>query len=140
MCLSTRCASGSRAVASLDIAALEAEEIAVLGRKQGELTHQLKALAALSIDEKRARGAALNSLKLEFEAAFVARRAALAQAASAEAAGDVDLTMPGRRTLDRHAASGQRRDRRDRRDLPRARLRRRRSVPTSRTKSATSAR
>jgi phenylalanyl-tRNA synthetase alpha chain len=86
------------AVASLDLAALESEEIAVLGRKQGELTHELKALAALPIDEKRARGGALNSLKLEFEAAFVARRAALAQAAGEEAAGDVDLTLPGRRS------------------------------------------
>jgi phenylalanyl-tRNA synthetase alpha chain len=86
------------AVASLDAAALEAEEIAVLGRKQGELTHQLKVLATLSIDEKRSRGAELNALKLEFEAAFTTRHAALARAAGAEVAGDVDLTMPGRRT------------------------------------------
>lgn len=84
------------AVASLDAAALAAEEIAVLGRKQGELTHQLKALATLALDEKRARGAALNALKLEFEAAVVARRAELAHAASAAEARDIDLTMPGR--------------------------------------------
>jgi phenylalanyl-tRNA synthetase alpha chain len=86
------------AVASLDAVALEAEEIAVLGRKQGELTHQLKALATLSIEEKRTRGAALNALKLEFEAAIASRRAELAQAASAAEASDLDLTMPGRRT------------------------------------------
>lgn len=84
------------AVASLDAAALAAEEISVLGRKQGELTYQLKALATLPIEEKRSRGAALNALKLEFEAAIAARRAALARAASAAEAGDLDLSMPGR--------------------------------------------
>jgi phenylalanyl-tRNA synthetase alpha chain len=84
------------AVASLDAAGLAAEEIAVLGRKQGELTHRLKALAALPLDEKRARGAALNALKVEFEAAIAARRVELAQAASAAETGDLDLTMPGR--------------------------------------------
>jgi phenylalanyl-tRNA synthetase alpha chain len=81
---------------SLDAGALEAEEIAVLGRKQGELTRQLKALATLSIEEKRMRGAALNALKLEFEAAIAARRAELAAAASAAEAGDLDLSMPAR--------------------------------------------
>ncbi len=85
------------AVASLDVAALDAEEIAVLGRKQGELTHALKELAALSLDEKRARGAALNALKVEFEAAISSRRTELAAAASAAEAGDLDLSMPGRR-------------------------------------------
>ena len=49
------------AVASLEAGALEAEEIAVLGRKQGELTHALKELATLTLEEKRARGAALNA-------------------------------------------------------------------------------
>jgi phenylalanyl-tRNA synthetase alpha chain len=85
-------------VGSLDLAGLEAEEIAVLGRKQGELTHQLKAMAALPLEEKRSRGAALNALKLEFEAAFAVRRAALKQAAHARDAHEVDLTMPGRAT------------------------------------------
>jgi phenylalanyl-tRNA synthetase alpha chain len=84
------------AVASLDAAGLAAEEIAVLGRKQGELTHQLKALATLSIEEKRARGAALNLLKLEFEAAIAARRDQLSQVARASEADGLDLTMPGR--------------------------------------------
>ncbi|MGH7523489.1 MAG: phenylalanine--tRNA ligase subunit alpha, partial [Gemmatimonadales bacterium] len=83
------------AVASLDAAGLEAEVIAVLGRKQGELTRELKAIAALPIEEKRRRGAALNQLKLQFEAAFTARRAALAQVAGDPAA-TADLTMPGR--------------------------------------------
>ena len=85
-------------VASLDAAGLDAEEIAVLGRKQGELTLALKALANLPIAEKRSRGAALNQLKAAFEAAFAARRAELVQAASRRANDDVDLSMPGRRT------------------------------------------
>ena len=85
------------AVAQLDAPALEAEEIAVLGRKQGELTNRLKALAALSIDEKRTHGAALNAIKLEFETAFVARRAELVRGERAAEARDIDLTMPGRR-------------------------------------------
>ncbi|MES1259498.1 MAG: phenylalanine--tRNA ligase subunit alpha [Gemmatimonadota bacterium] len=86
------------AVAQLDASALDAEEIAVLGRKQGLLTHALKQLAALPIEEKRARGAALNTIKVEFEAAIAARRAELAQGARAAAARDIDLTMPGRTT------------------------------------------
>lgn len=84
------------ALVSLDAGALAAEEIAVLGRKQGELTHQLKALATLPIEEKRVRGAALNALKLKFEAAIAVRRAELAQAASAAETNDLDLSMPGR--------------------------------------------
>lgn len=84
------------AVAQLDAYALDAEEIAVLGRKQGELTSLLKSLAALTIDEKRTRGAALNAIKIEFEAAIAARRAELALGAQAAEARDVDLTMPGR--------------------------------------------
>ncbi|MEO5798473.1 MAG: phenylalanine--tRNA ligase subunit alpha [Gemmatimonadales bacterium] len=86
------------AVATLDAAALEAEEIAILGRKQGALTHQLKALAALPIEEKRALGGALNQLKGEFESAFAARRASLADAGSAHDPAAIDLTMPGRGT------------------------------------------
>jgi phenylalanyl-tRNA synthetase alpha chain len=86
------------AVAQLDASALDAEEIAVLGRKQGELTTQLKALAALPIEEKRLRGAALNAIKLEFEAAFLARRGELAQGKRAAESRDLDLTMPGRGT------------------------------------------
>ena len=95
------------AVAQLDASALEAEEIAVLGRKQGELTNQLKALAKLSIEEKRSVGAALNAIKLEFEAAFAARRAELAQGAQSAEARDLDLTMPGRTswTGSRHPVS-----------------------------------
>jgi phenylalanyl-tRNA synthetase alpha chain len=85
------------AVPALAADALEAEEIAVMGRKQGELTLLLKSLATLPIEEKRAMGGALNQLKQAFEAAFAARRAELAAAAAAAEARQVDLTMPPRR-------------------------------------------
>ena len=83
-------------IAALDAAALEAEEIAVLGRKQGELTAQLKTLATLPVEEKRTLGAALNVLKGEFEAAFAARRAELAAEAKQAARANIDLSMPAR--------------------------------------------
>lgn len=91
------------AIATLAADALEAEEIAVLGRKQGELTRQLKALATLPIEEKRSLGGELNRLKLVFEEAFAARRAELAAAATAAATRDIDLSMPAR-----HAWTGTR--------------------------------
>src|ERR1041385_3882392 len=65
-------------IPQLDAASLEAEEIAVLGRKAGALTNLLKELPALDPDERRRVGAAANDLKARFEAA-------------------VDLTMPSRR-------------------------------------------
>jgi phenylalanyl-tRNA synthetase alpha chain len=52
----------------------------------------------LALDEKRLRGGELNALKLDFEAAFGARRATLADAGRAAAHADVDLTMPARTT------------------------------------------
>jgi phenylalanyl-tRNA synthetase alpha chain len=83
-------------VAALDAPALEAEEIAVLGRKQGELTRELKALASMSLDDKRVRGGELNALKLEFERAFAERRRELTQADQAAELNGIDLTMPAR--------------------------------------------
>lgn len=84
------------AVPSLDATLLEAEEIAVLGRKQGELTRLLKDLATLPLDEKRAIGGALNLLKNEFESQFASRRATLLEHARAVSTRDLDLSMPGR--------------------------------------------
>ncbi len=83
-------------IAELDAPALAAEEIAILGRKQGELTHLLRDLATRSLEEKRTLGAGLNALKLAFEAAIAARRGSLADAVRCEESRDVDLTMPGR--------------------------------------------
>jgi len=78
-------------------AELENAKARYLG-KAGRITEQLKALAALSVDEKKARGALINAAKQQIEAALNARRDALAQAdldrqLQAEA---LDVTLPGR--------------------------------------------
>ncbi|HEY9519894.1 MAG TPA: phenylalanine--tRNA ligase subunit alpha [Gemmatimonadales bacterium] len=82
------------AVAALDAPGLEAERIAVLGRKQGALTAAMKLLATLPIDERKRFGAEVNRVKAAFEAAFAAREAAFSLQPSA--IGAQDLTMPGR--------------------------------------------
>ena len=85
------------AVPALDAAALEAGQVAVLGRKSGLLTAALKSLSSLPVEERKRFGAAVNQLKGQFEAAFAARAEALeAERRRREAAG-LDLTMPGRR-------------------------------------------
>jgi phenylalanyl-tRNA synthetase alpha chain len=66
--------------------------------KSGSLTEQLKALAALAPDEKKARGALINAAKQQVEAALTLRRQALADAEldaqlKAEA---LDVTLPAR--------------------------------------------
>ena len=100
----------------------------MLGRKSGALTAALKTLrdARRSRSGKRfgaarqpAQGAVRGGLRR------AARRRSRPSGAGAEAAG-VDLTMPGRAALGRRGAPGDPGGRRDRRDLPRARLRRRR--------------
>ena len=83
-------------VPQLDPAALDAEEIRILGRKQGALTEILKELPALPPEEKRAIGAAANRLKQDWEAMIALRRTDLATRAAASAAARIDLTMPGR--------------------------------------------
>lgn len=89
------------ALASFEKAALPADlenaKAQFLG-KSGRLTELMKGLAALSVDEKKTRGAAINIAKQAIEAALNARRQALAdhelnlQLAS-EA---LDVTLPGR--------------------------------------------
>ncbi len=66
--------------------------------KAGRLTELMKGLAALGVDEKKARGAAINVAKQAIEAALNARRQALADAEleaqlQAEA---LDVSLPGR--------------------------------------------
>jgi phenylalanyl-tRNA synthetase alpha chain len=78
-------------------AELENAKARYLG-KAGRITEQLKALAALSVDEKKSRGALINAAKQQIEAALNARRDALAQAElnkqlQTEA---LDVTLPGR--------------------------------------------
>jgi phenylalanyl-tRNA synthetase alpha chain len=84
------------AVASLAADALEAEEIAVLGRKAGVLTAALKRVASLPIEERKRYGAAVNQLKQRFEAAFAARREVLDGEKKRRDQAGVDLTMPAR--------------------------------------------
>ena len=67
--------------------------------KSGRITELMKGLAALSVEEKKSRGAAINQVKQSIEAALQARRDALARREleaqlRAEA---LDVTLPGRR-------------------------------------------
>ena len=76
---------------------LENAKAVYLG-KAGRLTELMKGLAALSVDEKKSRGAAINLAKQAIEQALTDRRQALAQAEldaqlKAEA---LDVTLPGR--------------------------------------------
>jgi phenylalanyl-tRNA synthetase alpha chain len=81
--------------AAADLRALEALRVHVLG-KSGALTQLLKQLGKTPPDERRARGAALNSLKDDITAALDARRAELEQGAIAArlAAERMDVTLP----------------------------------------------
>jgi phenylalanyl-tRNA synthetase alpha chain len=85
------------AIPLLGAAALEAEEIALLGRKGGALTSALKAVATLPVEERKRYGAAVNQLKGRFEAAFTMRRAALDLERKSREQAALDLSMPARR-------------------------------------------
>jgi phenylalanyl-tRNA synthetase alpha chain len=79
-------------------AELEDAKARYLG-KSGRITEQMKGLAALPVDAKKARGAQINAAKQQVEALLNARRAALAQSEldaqlKAEA---LDVSLPGRR-------------------------------------------
>ncbi len=67
--------------------------------KAGRITEQLKALATLTPDEKKARGALINAAKQQIEAALNARRDALAEAElQAQLKGEaLDVSLPGRK-------------------------------------------
>ena len=76
---------------------LENAKAVFLG-KTGRITELMKGMAALSVDEKKSRGAAINIAKQAIEAALTERRAALVRAEldvqlRAEA---LDVTLPGR--------------------------------------------
>ena len=78
-------------------AELENAKAQFLG-KSGRVTELMKGMAALSVEEKKTRGAAINQAKQAIEAALSARRQALADAElqrqlRAEA---LDVTLPGR--------------------------------------------
>jgi len=78
-------------------AELENAKAQFLG-KSGRITELMKGMAALSVEEKKARGAAINVAKQAIEAALNARRQAMADAEMqlqlrAEA---LDVSLPGR--------------------------------------------
>ena len=59
-------------VPGLDAASLEAESIAVLGRKSGALTAVLRRIPELPPEERKSFGATVNALKQKFEASVAA--------------------------------------------------------------------
>jgi len=77
--------------------ALEAARVAALGRN-GKLTALLKGLGALGADERKQRGAELNQLKSEIEAALAASGARLGDATLGERLKHerLDVTLPVR--------------------------------------------
>ena len=83
--------------AAADLRALEAVRVGVLGRN-GRLTALLKGLGQVPAERRKERGAALNRLKAELEAAIEARRAVLEQAAleARLKAERLDVTLPPR--------------------------------------------
>ena len=82
---------------SLEADALDAEEHALLGRKNGALTACLKALPGLALDQRKAYGAQVNALKMRAEELIQARKQALKAQAEAGRLAGLDLTMPARR-------------------------------------------
>ena len=84
------------AVPTLAADALEAERIAVLGRKSGALTAALKTLALAAVEERKRYGAAVNQLKRSSRRRSPpGRKRSRPSGAGARRAG-LDLTMPGR--------------------------------------------
>ncbi len=83
-------------IAALDAEALEAEQVALLGRKQGILTQALRSLASQPLEERKRFGAAVNRLKDEFQRAIEARRRALEAAERRHKTAVDDPTMPAR--------------------------------------------
>ncbi|MFM1858991.1 MAG: hypothetical protein RL133_491 [Pseudomonadota bacterium] len=83
--------------AATDPAALENAKARFLG-KAGLITEQLKALAALDPESRKAQGALVNQAKVAVEQALNARRSAMAHAALQEklSAEAIDVTLPGR--------------------------------------------
>ena len=76
---------------------LEAWRVRHLGRKSA-LTQVLRGLAGLSLEEKRATGAAANELRSHLEAQLALKQDAVREAEIAQAieTGRIDVTLPGR--------------------------------------------
>jgi phenylalanyl-tRNA synthetase alpha chain len=80
-----------------DVAALEALELEVLGKK-GRLTTVLRGIGALPADDRPKVGAVANTVRTDLEAAFAQRGNRLRGSALTErlAAEAIDVTLPGR--------------------------------------------
>ncbi len=78
-----------------DAAALQAVRNAALSREHGAFSEALALMPALTVEEKRVSGRALNLGKQLLEAAERAKREALERAG--EVANALDVTLPGRR-------------------------------------------
>jgi len=85
----------SAIAAATDVASVQAIRNAALSRENGAFVEALAQVPSLSVEEKRVFGKALNLGKSAIEAAEKAKREALAR--SAESAGTLDVTLPGRR-------------------------------------------
>ena len=85
--------------AAKDEAALEAVRVSALG-KSGSISALLKTLGAMTPDERKAKGPAINGLKDKVGAAIAARKDELAASAldARLAAETVDVTLPTRET------------------------------------------
>ncbi len=90
-------ASLAEVAACQDAAALDVVRVQLLGKK-GQLTAQLQQLGKLPPTERAARGAEINSLKQQLQAAIEARSNELELIAVNRelAAGRIDVTLPGR--------------------------------------------
>ncbi len=80
-----------------DLAALDAARVGALGRK-GRITGLMKGLGGLPADQRKAAGAALNTVKDDVAAAIDARRAVLQRGALSLRLEDerVDVSLPAR--------------------------------------------
>ena len=84
-------------VGAADAKALQECQVAVLGRERGVLKQALAELGKLPAEERRARGAGLNAMRVGLESIVKARRERLERETEARAAAGLDVTLPGRR-------------------------------------------
>jgi phenylalanyl-tRNA synthetase alpha chain len=87
----------SRLAAAATARDLKAIDDEFLSRKSGSVTALMQTLKSLPAEDKKAFGAAVNTLKSEIETALAERRTAFE--ASRPPAGSVDVTLPGREHL-----------------------------------------
>jgi phenylalanyl-tRNA synthetase alpha chain len=87
----------ARVAAAANAAALEQLRVELLGKK-GRVTELMKSLGTLAPEQRKARGAALNTLKDEIAGALDARNTALAEAEldARLARETIDVTLPPR--------------------------------------------